>query len=166
MLIMSINAHINVLPSPHPLGLKWGFDAKFSPHYGAFDISERCPTIWGISLGPDHKGLVPRNTLAWLWPNKNVVTNQIRERLNCPIRFNVSYSINFTRLELISVLSRFPLLVSGILLFIVTLKQCLEQCIHRRSISIHSDYIIRDVIFYAAKWLHCVAPDPCGLGRD
>ena len=115
------------------------------------------------SLGPDHKSLVPRNTLAWLWLNKSVVTNQIRECQNCPIRFNVSYSINFTRLELISVLSRFPLLVNGILLFILTLKQCLEWCIHRRSISIHSDYIIRDVIVYAARWLYCVAPDPCGL---
>ena len=38
-------------PTP-PLGLKWGFgrgfDTKISPHHGAFDISERRPTIWGI----------------------------------------------------------------------------------------------------------------------
>jgi len=73
-----------------------------------------------------------------------------------------SYSINFTQLKLISVLSQFSLLVSGILLFIVTF----EQCIHRRSISIHSNYVIHDVIVYAAKWLYCMAPDPCGLGRN
>jgi len=42
---------------------------------------------------------VPRNTLTWLWPNKSAVTNQIRERLNRPIRFNLRCSINFTWLR-------------------------------------------------------------------
>ena len=37
-------------------------------------------------------------------------------------------------------LSRSPLLISGILLFIVTLEQCLERCIHRRCIK-HTQWL-------------------------
>ena len=36
-----------VAPLP-PSGFVEGFGTKNSPHYGAFDISERRPTIWGI----------------------------------------------------------------------------------------------------------------------
>ena len=35
-------------PPPPTIGLKWGFDTKILSHHGEFDISEHCPTIWGI----------------------------------------------------------------------------------------------------------------------
>jgi len=46
--------HLSMCCSTTPLGLNWGFgrgfDTKISSHYGAFDISKRRPTIWGIWL--------------------------------------------------------------------------------------------------------------------
>ena len=39
--------HLSMCCPTAPHGLKWGFDTKISPHYGAFDISEYCPTIYG-----------------------------------------------------------------------------------------------------------------------
>jgi len=70
-------APIIVLPHYPPLGLKWGFgrgfDTKISPHHGAFDISERRPTMWGIwkpfkkSSSRQIPTQVPTSHLGFTW---------------------------------------------------------------------------------------------------
>ena len=109
-----------------------------------------------ISLGPDHKGLVPRIKYISLAVTEQKCGHQSDSRtpeLSNQIQRKLFHKFHATRANLSTLarLSRFPLLVSG---NIVTLKQCLERCINLRSICIHSDYVIRDVIVHCEFHVH------------